>query len=222
MSTDSSLKVAGAVEHSPASAAPINERARPAPEVVDSLDPFDLERLRLSQDFAAELGIKSVLTTVPVRRPANESWFRVHPDPEYQIETMFIELKERSELYLVSPALRSHLMGESTLVAKRLYTVVTRQGVVLLWGVRMPNAQGELDPWNKSAHTAALHSIQNNCWIRLVSNRDLGAYEMTTSSMDGAVTWPEQGMRELLRIAFRDRFIDNLDNPVLKQLRGEN
>ena len=33
-------------------------------------DPFDPARLRLSQEFAASLGIKKALLTVPVRKPA--------------------------------------------------------------------------------------------------------------------------------------------------------
>jgi hypothetical protein len=33
--------------------------------------------------------------------------------------------------------------------------------------------------------------------------------------------WPNTPFRELLRVAFKDRFIDNLDHPVLRKLRGE-
>ncbi len=33
--------------------------------------------------------------------------------------------------------------------------------------------------------------------------------------------WPEVTLEKLLELAFKDRFIDNLDHPVLKRLRGE-
>jgi hypothetical protein len=33
-------------------------------------DPFDLASLRLTQDFAAAVGVKRLLTTVPVKKPS--------------------------------------------------------------------------------------------------------------------------------------------------------
>jgi hypothetical protein len=34
-------------------------------------------------------------------------------------------------------------------------------------------------------------------------------------------TWPELSFGELLKIAFKSRYIDTLDHPVLLKLRGE-
>ena len=45
------------------------QKADDKPEDV-ILDPFDPERLRLSQDFAATVGVKKALLTVPVRKPS--------------------------------------------------------------------------------------------------------------------------------------------------------
>ena len=33
--------------------------------------------------------------------------------------------------------------------------------------------------------------------------------------------WPAKTFGDLLKVAFRDRFIDSIDHPVLKRLRGE-
>jgi hypothetical protein len=41
-------------------------------EAAVSDDPFDLEKLRLSQDFLGETNVKKLLTTVPVRRPGHK------------------------------------------------------------------------------------------------------------------------------------------------------
>ena len=50
----------------------------------------------------------------------------------------------------------------------------------------------------------------------------LGAYEVhTTQAEIGDPTWPTQDFGELLRIAFKDRHIKDLDHPVLQRLRGE-
>src|SRR6478609_4411349 len=43
-------------------------------------DPFDPENLRLDQSFVETSGVKKLLTTVPVRKPNNQDFVRVHPD----------------------------------------------------------------------------------------------------------------------------------------------
>lgn len=65
-------------------------------------DPFDPDRLRLSQDFASAVGVRKLLTTVPVRKPSNEWWVRTHTDPAYRLPTAVLELKEDREIYLVN------------------------------------------------------------------------------------------------------------------------
>ena len=179
---------------------------------------FDLEKLRLSQDFSAELGVKKILTTVPVRKPNKHEFVRVHPSPDYYIETALLELKEERETYLIAPELRAEIPGE--LVPKRLFTAVNRQGVVMLWPIRMPGEDGRLDNWNLSATDAAERAVSN--WIRVTSNLSLGAYEIFQASGDLAPPkWPEVSLLELLEIAFRQRYIDDPNHVVLRRLRGE-
>src|SRR5262245_49032803 len=48
-------------------------------------DPFDPAALRLSEDHAANLGVKKALLTVPVRKPDKSWWVRVHPDEKYRL-----------------------------------------------------------------------------------------------------------------------------------------
>jgi hypothetical protein len=51
-------------------------------------DPFtDLNRPRLSQDFADSVGVKRLLTTVPVRKPLGQDFVRVHPSETYRLKT---------------------------------------------------------------------------------------------------------------------------------------
>ena len=180
-------------------------------------DPFDLDALRLSQDFAATVGVKKALTTIPVRRPDRQWFVRVHPDPAFRFETAVLELKEESETYLIAPGLLSELPGET--VPKVLLTTVTRQGNVFLWPIRMPDELGKLDEWNRSALEAA--KLAEKQWIRLAANRSLGAYEPFVATGDlPAPEWPDKPFQELVRIAFRDKLIDTLDHPVVKRLQG--
>src|SRR3954452_11269374 len=79
---------------------------------VGAPDPFDPAALRLGQDFAATVGVKKLLTRVPVGRPGRQVFFRVHPDPDWHFPTMILELKEEREVYLVVPDMYTELLGE--------------------------------------------------------------------------------------------------------------
>ncbi len=70
---------------------------------MDNHTSFDLERLRLSQDFPSQVGVKKAILTVPVRKPDRQWFIRVHPDPDWRLETAVLELKDERETYLVEP-----------------------------------------------------------------------------------------------------------------------
>jgi len=181
-------------------------------------DPFDLSRLRLSQDFAGKVGVKKAIITVPVRKPHRQWFVRVHPDESWRLETAVLELSDERETYLVDPALWPELPGE--VIPKVLFTAINRQGVVFLWPVRLPGADGRHDEWNRSAIEAA--QIAMNSWIRVSSNMSLGAYEVFTATADlPEPEFPEIGFKKLLETAFKERFIQSPDHPVIRKLRGE-
>ncbi len=181
-------------------------------------DDFDPSRLRLSQDFASQISLKKVLTTVPVRKPHRQAFIRVHPDAAYRLETALLEVKEANETYLVDPSLWGELAGEIT--PKVLFTVITQQKVLSLWPVRLPGIDGRLDDWNRSALEAAERA--RSVWLKLVSNRSLGAYEIYEAAGNlSEPEWPELSFQELLEIAFKDHFIRSIDHPELRRLRGE-
>ena len=86
--------------------------------------------------------------------------------------------------------------------------------------MRLPGTDGRIDPWNRSALEAA--KIAEDHWVSVRSNRSLGAYELFNATGElSAPVWPEMSFSEILNIAFRDRFIDSYDHPVLRGLRGE-
>lgn len=190
------------------------------PAAAAAPDPFDPASLRLTSDFLAAGGVQKALLTVPVRKP-DKSWFvRAHPDPAYRLQTAVIELKEDRETYLVAPTLRSNLAAEATFKAKLLVTAMNRAGTLFLWELNLPRADGRTDEWTRTALEAVELATQN--WVRVAANMALGAYDVYQAS--GALSepeWPTLPFRELLRVAFKDRFVDTLDHPVLRRLRGE-
>lgn len=181
-------------------------------------DPFDISRLRVSQDFAQALGVRKLLTTVPVRKPNRQDYIRVRPGEDYRLETVILELKEDRESFLVEPNLWSKLSGE--LIVKVLFTCINQQGVLTLWPVRMPGEDGRQDQWNASALEAA--DFARDRWVRVVANMSLGAYEVIEAGSNlPEPEWPELTLQEILRIAFKGRYITELDHPVIRRLRGE-
>jgi hypothetical protein len=94
-------------------------------------DPYDPESLRLDQSFVETSGVKKLLTTVPVRKPNNQDFVRVHPDEAYRLTAAIIELKDDREVYLVLPHVAHQLPGECSPVV--LYTAINRQGATFLW-----------------------------------------------------------------------------------------
>jgi hypothetical protein len=187
---------------------------------VPDADPFNVEALRLSADSLADIGLKKAVLTVPCRRP-DRTWFvRVHPDPAYRLQTAVIELKSDREVYLVAPHLRPSLAAESTLVSRALFTAINRQQVIFLWLVKLPGSDGRIDEWSRSDLEAT--QLATRSWVRVQSNLALGAYEVHVATGDiPEPTWPDLPFKQLLKTAFKDRYIDNPDHPVLRRLRGE-
>ena len=129
-----------------------------------------------------------------------------------------LELKDERETYLVAPELRHELFGE--LVPVTIFTAINRQGVVILWPCRLPDETGRSNSWHESALEAAERAKTN--WIRIAADMSLGAYRIWEASGElPDPEWPEQNLRELLKIAFKGRYIDSLDHGVVKRLRGE-
>lgn len=179
---------------------------------------IDLENLRLDQNFSQLVGVTTLTTTIPVKKPGKFDFFRVHPDPNYQLQTALLELKEESETYLVDPLLWSEL--EPFLTKKILFVCINRQQVVFVWPARLPDTNGRLDNWSKSALLAAQMAVDN--WVRIKANMNLGAYEISQPvAVFPEPVWPDMELDKLLNIAFDGRYIDSIDHPVVKKLRGE-
>jgi hypothetical protein len=141
-------------------------------EATNSDDPFALSELQLDQDLQAGTAVKKLLTTVPVRRPGAQDFFRVHAGKEYRHVLAFLELKDDREIWLVNLRKVPDLQPEC--FAATLYTCMTRTGVLFMWPVRVPAVDGRVNEWHTSATTAAELAMRH--WIRMKANMSLRAY----------------------------------------------
>jgi hypothetical protein len=169
----------------------------------------------------ADIEVERVLTTVPVRKPKRNEFFRVHPGQDYTVDMRVVERDSGmdKETYLVTPDV-AHLVLEE-LRQVRLYTVMTKRGTVFLWPVKLPEEDN--DRLRRMADSALQAAEQaKDLWVKMAWSRDLGAYEMFRAKGDlGEPQWPEKTFRDLIAIAFRDSLIDRTDHPVIRELSGE-
>jgi hypothetical protein len=181
-------------------------------------NPFDPARIRINPEYLHNPVAKELLVSVPVRKPNRQEFFRVHQNPDYQIEPAGLLEFER-DIYLVEPELAIRI-GNPECRYATLHLCISRQKVVFLWGIPLPNEDGPKNGWHESARAAAEEAKQR--WVRMVSNREAGVYRVQPAIIDfGEAEWPELEFSKILEIGFKDRYINSYDHIVLRKLRGE-
>ena len=194
------------------------ETAHPAAPRPEPPDPFNPAALRLDADYGAGIGVKKVISTIPVRKPGKQEWFRVHPGDDWRIQTAIFELEADRETYLVDRSLWGELSGE---ISPALVLVcVNRAGDLFLWRCKLPGPDGRPNTWNESALRIAQSAEAQ--WTRMAANMAAGFYEHFAPAADlPDPEWPQLTFPQILRIAFQGRMIDSLEHPVVRQLRGQ-
>ena len=182
-------------------------------------DPFDPASLRLGADFSEGLGVRKVISTIPCRKPGKSEWFMVRAGEEWRLQTAVLEVENGVDraTYLVSKNLWADLHGE--IVPALVLTCTNRAGDLFLWRVKLPGPDGRSNTWVQSALRIA--QAAETSWCRMVSDTSNGHYTHFEPSAElPAPKWPDLVFNEILRIAFRDRYIETPDHPILRQLRG--
>jgi hypothetical protein len=57
--------------------------------------------------------------------------------------------------------------------------------------------------------------------VRVAANIHLGAYDLLEAT--GVLPepeWPSEGFEHIVQVAFKDHFIDSVDHPAIRRLRG--
>lgn len=182
------------------------------------VDPFDPASLRIDPNAAAGMiGVKRKLVTLKVGKPDKMEFCRVHPDASYRINTAMVEDKINRESYLVDRPLWPELPDFIQLV--RFCVAVNRHGTTFLWPAKLPDPNGRPMDWHTSMLEAQELAIKS--WVRVQADMAAGSYavfEATGNLPDPE--WPELTMTELLRLAFKTRFIDSMNHPFLQELFG--
>ena len=192
--------------------------AKKTTKKTDVKTDFDLDSLRLKQDFSETLGIQRVLSHVPVRKPNKTNFIRVRSGEDYRMDVGIVEMKEERETFLVTPAMMSEPGIYELVVPARLVTYITRQGVLALWPLKLEK-DGKLNPWHESALEAA--QLAEKQWVSVRADMSLGAYQIFQATAElPEPEWPEHTFSELVRLGFKGLIVDAPDHPLIQQLTG--
>jgi hypothetical protein len=180
-------------------------------------------------DLEAALGLETdgiivteLLVSVACRKPKPTEFFRVHTDPTMAREAyVFIDREEiGGETYFVMPGARPHIAEHLRPVL--LVTCITRQNVVFLWPIPLPDPgtnNGRQNRWGASALEAM--GAAKTRWVKMTAGG--GAYRVFTAENLNLPEpqWPERSFLELLGVAFKETIISDAAHPIVKRLRGQ-
>jgi hypothetical protein len=182
-----------------------------------ALDPFDPASLRLDPNTAAgAIGVKRKVLAIKVGKPDKQEFVRVHPDESFRLDTALVEDKVNREAYLVAPALWAEL--PDFIVPVRLCAAVNRHGTPFLWPAKLPDKDRPM-AWHETMLEAQEIAVRS--WVRVQADMSAGSYavfEATGNLPDPE--WPELSFHEMLRLAFKSRFVDSMHHPYVQDLLG--
>ena len=197
----------------------VKDTEKPAPDIYD---PFAPENLKLSQEFLDRTMTTALLTTIPVEKPGDQEFIRVHPDVAYRhVAALITHQDERGARYLIHPTFLPQI-GNIKFHLEQLYLYTTRQGKLAFWPIKLPKDNRE-NTWLESAVAAAEAAMEE--WVCVASNQQSQMY--ITSKAMGEFPDPDwraitqgKSVYQLLAIAFKERLILNETHPVIQKLRG--
>jgi len=185
-------------------------------ELKDKLKIF--ERVRLDQDYLDDSDVQQILSTVVIRKPNKDEFFRVHSDPNRNFFAGTLKLNTEREIYVCDPDVIPSIKED--VIAKSFVQCINTASVTFLWPLKLPSNDGRaLDQWSRSALNAA--SLAKDKWIKMRSDFSAGGYFAFQAKGDlPDPEWPEETFEEILEIAFRDCYIDNVDHHIIRKLKG--
>jgi hypothetical protein len=154
------------------------------------------------------------LGTVSVRKPKKQEWFRAHPE---MLTEIFV-IQRDDEFYVVHPNVAAELGDEvrSAFVA----AAINDDGALFLWPILKPKADGN----GGQLFDQALEdlALSRATWVRRQWDRGAKTYRIAQAKTEKEPDWPEDcNILAWVEKAFKNMFIDDLEHPVVRKLRGE-
>ena len=188
-------------------------------KVDHGVNDIDFDALRLPP--SGQVVVKKVLSIIPIRKPKRTEYFRKRPGKEWEIDLPLYE-DEDGETYLVGPVCLGYLNDKGLIRRARIHTLIEHgHGVLFLSPIGLPDADGKYNSYNRSREEA--YRIAETEWIQIGANLSLGGYDVSKPEIQlPEPDWPTppNTLKEALSIAFKGRFINEPDHPIMNRLKG--
>jgi len=172
----------------------------------------------LSKDEGSK-GIKTEeKLQVICRKPRTTEFFRVFNGEDYIFGPVsIVEYGNMKEIYIVSPDVKEHLLGDFS--TAYLVACMSSTGQVFVWAVKTLDRNGRNNGWFDSAWQAV--EVAKDRWVKLKSNFVINGYDLIFPQVDQPdPEWSSETMDSLVEQALGDRIIDRSDHEIIKKLKG--
>ena len=150
------------------------------------------------------------------------AFYMRHPDESWNKRVVGTIDVGMGTTYVCHPSVVPQLKDHG-LVIRKIYTLQDREFDILFAGYKMPDEGGDLDSWNTSAHRIMGEDWASNTWFKMMSMKKLGKYQArrALNQESAPPEWPtDKTFDELFLEAVQDRYIENLEHPVVKTILG--
>jgi hypothetical protein len=180
---------------------------------------FDPKRYRQAQTLKAEESagwVRKQQTVIPVRKPSKKQFVRAHHSAEYRADGMpTITDEATGEVYLLSAEFDLPADIENKVDMLNLAAAMTADGSVFLWFYK-----NSTNSWSQSARIAISEASRR--WVRVTPDMSSNGYLLEFPMVDPPQpSWPPMTFTQILETAFGERYIDSLNHPLIKKLRGD-
>jgi hypothetical protein len=182
-------------------------------------------KYRKRQDFENLAQTIKKIDLIPVRRPKNTDFIRVHPDDDFAFYEVpiFEDIGDRGRLYLMDgdtdpdliPAMAKYLRYYN------FYFFVTSTGDPGLWPIVLPK-DGDYSKWNIFPRTATERATQaRDEWIQVHSRDNESGYHSEPPRDElGEPVFPELTPQRVLELSFKGFIISDFQHSLVKKCLG--
>ena len=180
--------------------------------------PFSLADIRNDQDFGEQIGLKYHTAKPQVKRPNKYGFFRTLGPREDWISATVIDTGSAGEIFLVSNNIRDSVIAFCSPVL--LVPWIDRDDEICIWPLKRPKEGNSPMGWHTSALDAATRALFH--WTQMTANSSASAYDIAAAQGNlPDPQWPDPlDITDLIQKTFADRFIDSLDHPTIRRMRG--
>ena len=179
---------------------------------------FNVDDFLVPQDAVLAVPVQRLITTLVVKRPSKQMFFRVYPDWPLDKQFYTLTVETTGETFLLLPGAAPHAVDVRL---RHSALCITRDGAPFLWlfSPRV-DASGRANAWGHSAREAA--SAAKKRWLQIRANMTLGHYEAHYPANEYPdPTWPDLTFEQAINLAFGGRVIGDPNHEVLQMIRGE-